>query len=95
MNNVDTAKQILDIVGKDNITYVTHCATRLRFNVKNEEIVNLKAIDKVEGVLKSQFKSGQLQVVIGAKVEGVFNEVIKMVDLSGDVKIEKTERKKI
>lgn len=94
MNNVDTAKQILDIVGKDNITYVTHCATRLRFNVKNEEIVNLKAIDKVEGVLKSQFKSGQLQVVIGAKVEGVFNEVIKMVDLSGDVKIEKTEHKK-
>lgn len=60
MKNEDLAKQILEIVGKSNITYITHCATRLRLNVKDEEAVNLKALDRLEGVLKSQFKSGQL-----------------------------------
>lgn len=95
MKNEDLAKQILDIVGKSNITYVTHCATRLRFNVKDEESVNLKALDRLEGVLKSQFKSGQLQIIIGAKVKGVFDAVSEMVDLDqGDIEIKGVPIKK-
>ena len=82
MKNGELAKQILEIVGKENITYITHCATRLRLNVKDEKSVNLKALDQLEGVLKSQFKSGQLQIIIGAKVRGVFEAVSDMVDLS-------------
>ncbi len=82
MKNGELAKQILEIVGKENITYITHCATRLRLNVKDEKSVNLKALDQLEGVLKSQFKSGQLQIIIGAKVRGVFEAVSGMVDLS-------------
>lgn len=82
MNNGELAKKILEIVGKENITYITHCATRLRLNVKDEKSVNLKALDQLEGVLKSQYKSGQLQIIIGAKVRGVFEAVSEMVDLS-------------
>lgn len=95
MKNEDLAKQILEIVGKNNITYVTHCATRLRFNVKDEDSVNLKALDRLEGVLKSQFKSGQLQIIIGAKVKGVFDAVSEMVDLSKDnIEIKSVKQKK-
>ena len=95
MKNEDLAKQILEIVGKSNITYVTHCATRLRFNVKDEESVNLKALDRLEGVLKAQFKGGQLQIIIGAKVKGVFDAVSEMVDLDqGDIEVKGVKIKK-
>lgn len=94
MKNKDVAKKILKEVGENNITYLTHCATRLRFNVKNEKSINLNTLSQIEGVITAQFKNGQLQVVIGAKVEGVFDELMTMVDLDGDVKVEKNEKKK-
>lgn len=95
MKNEDLAKQILNIVGRSNITYVTHCATRLRFNVKDETTVDLKALDRLEGVLKAQFKSGQLQIIIGAKVKGVFDAVSEMVDLSQDgIEVKGVKQKK-
>ena len=71
----ELAKKILEIVGKNNITYLTHCATRLRLNVKDEAAVNLNELDKLEGVIKSQFKGGQLQIIIGAKVKAVAGAV--------------------
>lgn len=94
MKNKDVAKKILKEVGENNITYLTHCATRLRFNVKDEKNINLNTLSQIEGVITAQFKNGQLQVVIGAKVEGVFDELMTMVDLDGDVKVEKNEKKK-
>ena len=51
MNNKELAQKILELSGGEkNITYVTHCATRLRLVVKSEAEVNLKAIDSLEGV---------------------------------------------
>lgn len=94
MKNKDVAKKILKEVGENNITYLTHCATRLRFNVKDEKSINLNTLSQIEGVITAQFKNGQLQVVIGAKVEGVFDELMTMVDLDDDVKVEKNEKKK-
>lgn len=78
----------------ENITYLTHCATRLRFNVKDESCIDLNKLNQIEGVITAQFKNGQLQVVIGAKVEGVFDELIEMVNLSDDVTVEKNKKKK-
>ena len=47
MNNKELAQKILELSGGEkNITYVTHCATRLRLGVKSEAEVNLKAIGK-------------------------------------------------
>ena len=76
------AERILEIVGKENITYLTHCATRLRLNVKDESKVNLSELDKLEGVIKSQFKGGQLQIIIGAKVKAAFDALSAIVNLS-------------
>lgn len=95
MKSEELAKQILDIIGHDNITFITHCATRLRLNVKDESSVDLKALDRLEGVLKAQFKSGQLQVIIGAKVKSVFDAASEMLDLSdSDIEVKGTTIKK-
>ena len=53
-SNYETAKQIIQIIGKENITFMTHCATRLRFNVVDDGKVDLDALDQVEGVIKAQ-----------------------------------------
>lgn len=92
-SNKETAKQIIQIIGEDNITFMTHCATRLRLNVADEEKVDLNALDQVPGVIKAQVKSGQLQVIIGAKVAEVFEEASKLVSLS-DEQVQSTEIKK-
>lgn len=94
MKNKDIAKKILEQVGSENITYLTHCATRLRFNVKDENCIDLNKLSQIEGVITAQFKNGQLQVVIGAKVEGVFDELMGMVNLSDDITVEKSTKKK-
>ena len=92
-NNKETAKQIIQIIGEDNITFMTHCATRLRLNVADENKVDLNALDQVPGVIKAQVKSGQLQVIIGSKVAQVFEEASKLVTLSED-QVQSTEIKK-
>ena len=83
MTNKELASKIISLVGgEDNISVLTHCATRLRFNLKDN---NKAAIDKLKnlpGVLTAQMKSGQLQVVIGAKVNAVFDEVSSQVHIT-------------
>ena len=85
MNNKELAQKILELSGGEkNINLVTHCATRLRLVVKSEAEVNLKAIDTLEGVLKAQHSGGQLQVVIGAKVNKIYGEFIQLGNFSNN-----------
>lgn len=85
MNNKELAQKILELSGGEkNINLVTHCATRLRLVVKSEAEVNLKAIDTLEGVLKAQHSGGQLQVVIGAKVNKIYEEFIQLGNFSNN-----------
>lgn len=77
------AKNVLVALGgEDNITNVSHCMTRLRFNIKDESIPSLDEINNVEGVIGSVFSGGQYQVIIGQTVEHVYNELIKQGDFS-------------
>ncbi|EHI99163.1 PTS system, beta-glucoside-specific IIABC subunit [Clostridium sp. DL-VIII] len=73
------AKKILDKVGGEkNIISVTHCMTRLRFVLKNEEMVSddqIKAIKGVAGVMK---KAGQYQIIIGNDVAKCYQELLKL-----------------
>lgn len=76
MNNKELAKNVLDLVGgEQNISGLTHCATRLRFVLKDDHKADLKALDQLEGVLKAQNSGGQIQVVIGARVDAVYSEM--------------------
>lgn len=98
MTNTELAKQIVSNVGGEtNISTFTHCATRLRFTLKDMSKANVDTLKNLEGVLTAQVKSGQLQVVIGAKVEAIFNAVSEMIkiDDSSDADIVPEKKNKI
>lgn len=59
--------------GKENITFFTHCMTRLRFNLKDKSVVDLEEIKKNKEVLGAQWSNEQLQVVIGPAVKNVYD----------------------
>lgn len=73
------AKTIIDnIGGKDNVKSVVHCATRLRFTLKDSSKANTDVLSKTKGVLKIVDAGGQYQIVIGPDVPQVYQEVISM-----------------
>lgn len=79
MNNSQMGEKILEgLGGPENISHFTHCATRLRVTPKSNGAINKDAIEKVPGVLSIIEQSGQTQVVLGDKVEGVYNEMLKL-----------------
>ena len=83
MTNKEIALKILKLVGgESNISNVTHCATRLRLVLKDDKKVNLQQLNMVEGVLKAQNSGGQLQVVLGGKVEKVYDEFVKEANIT-------------
>lgn len=67
MDYKETAKKIIDLVGgSDNITSLAHCATRLRFVLKNEALIDEKGLEDVDVVKGTFSTNGQYQVIIGA-----------------------------
>lgn len=69
--------------GVDNISAVTHCMTRLRFVIKDDQLIDsptLKTIPSVLGVVRSD---NQCQVIIGNTVSQAFQEVVSL--LPGDM----------
>lgn len=84
-------KMIEEIVekigGRDNITSVYHCATRLRLQLKNEAAADDEAVKAIEGVLSIVKSGGQYQIVIGQHVGDVYKEMLAMLGADG----EKTE----
>ena len=48
----EIAEKIVSLVGgKDNISFFTHCVTRLRFNLKDSSLVDVKGIESLGGVV--------------------------------------------
>lgn len=91
MDYKSLAKTILnDIGGKENVISFTHCATRLRFNLKDDSKVDKKHLDETRGVMGVVNKGGQFQVVIGSDVPNVYRELNMMGDFEG-AKDEKNE----
>ena len=78
MDYSKVAKQVIEAVGKDNLVAAAHCATRLRLVLKDDSIINQKALDDNADV-KGTFKTdGQYQVIIGpGDVNFVYAEIIK------------------
>ena len=76
------AENILnDVGGKDNIDTAWHCATRLRFKLKNEKLADTQKIENLDGVVTVVKSAGQYQVVIGNAVAKVFDPLAEMADL--------------
>ena len=82
MNYENLAKQILkNVGGQENISNLTHCATRLRFNLKDNKKAKTSEIKNINGVMGVVDKGGQYQVIIGNDVNHVYKEVVKIANL--------------
>ena len=78
------AAQIVDAVGgPGNITALTHCATRLRFELKDASGIDQTAVEKIPGVLGAVPQSGdRYQVVIGGAVQGMYTDIMNLPQMS-------------
>ena len=83
MKNKQLAEVIIEHVGgKDNITSLVHCATRLRFALKDESKANAEFLKKQAGIITVVQSGGQFQVVIGNSVADVFNAIMDITNLN-------------
>lgn len=69
----ELANRVIDLVGgKDNISFFTHCVTRLRFNLKDRGLANKGELDDLSGVIGTQWSGDQLQIIVGQQVGEVY-----------------------
>lgn len=79
MNIQLSAAQIVDAVGgSDNIAGVTHCATRLRFEIRDTEKIRQDELKAIDGVLGVNMAGSQCQVIIGGDVVKFYPVVTKI-----------------
>ena len=79
MYSKELAQKVIEFMGKDNISSVSHCATRLRLIVKDKNKVNVPEIEKLEEVKGVLFDAGQYQIIFGDKLtKDIFKEISDM-----------------
>lgn len=79
MDRKELAQKVTEFIGKDNISSVSHCATRLRLIVKDKNKVNVPEIEKLEGVKGVLFDAGQYQIILGDELtKDIFKEISDM-----------------
>lgn len=82
MKNKELATEIINgIGGKDNIVSLVHCATRLRFNLKDFSKANADKLKQQKGIIMVVESGGQFQVVIGNHVSEVFKDIVELTDI--------------
>lgn len=80
----ELAEKVLKYVGgEENVSSLVHCATRLRFKLKDDKKADIKALEETEGVVSVVKSGGQFQVVIGNTVSDVFKEIEAMSNING------------
>ena len=78
------AKDLLQAIGgKENVTAVTHCATRMRFVLGDEKKANVKAIESIPAVKGTFTNAGQFQVIIGNDVPIFYNDFSAVSGIEG------------
>lgn len=79
------AEEILrGVGGPENIESLTHCATRLRFQLHDGAKVDQAALDAIDGVMGTVPQSGdRFQIVIGGAVSGVYSKIMNLPSMSG------------
>lgn len=85
---------VKNIGGKENIKSVTHCITRLRFQLKDEKKANDEVLKNMEGVVTIMHSAGQYQVVIGNHVPQVYADVCEVSGINNEVESETADSPK-
>lgn len=83
MAEQSTASQIIGAIGgPQNVKSLTHCATRLRFELVDASKVNQSALQSMKGVLGAVPQSGdRYQVVIGGGVADMYNKIMNLPEM--------------
>lgn len=84
---------IKNVGGSDNILDLTHCVTRLRFQLRDDAIPNDEVFKQLDGVVTVLRSAGQYQVVIGNHVSEVYSEVNQFTKVGQDQTGSTTEKK--
>lgn len=92
LNYVEMSKKLVELLGgTSNILSATHCMTRLRLVLKEEEKADDQAIEQLKGVKSVIKQGGQYQIVIGNEVSNVYQEFKKLGNFDSN---ESSEEKK-
>lgn len=80
MNNTEIAKSVIEAIGgKENVSSVAHCATRLRIMVKDKEKIDTNRVENIEKVQGAFFNAGQFQIIFGTgTVNRIYDEVVSL-----------------
>lgn len=83
-NYHETAQNILSLLGgEENVISVASCATRLRVVIKNEQKIQVEAIENLDLVKGSFNNGGQFQIILGTGiVDEVYREFVKVANIS-------------
>ncbi|MGL9731037.1 glucose PTS transporter subunit IIA [Enterococcus sp. DIV0756] len=71
-NYQEIAEKLVAVVGEDNIVSATHCATRLRLQVKDRKAIDDSQVEQAEEVKGVFYNAGQYQIILGT---GIVNKV--------------------
>ncbi|MED3963268.1 beta-glucoside-specific PTS transporter subunit IIABC [Niallia taxi] len=86
------AKDIIaNVGGKENVSNVVHCITRLRFKLKDEGKANTEVLKNMDDVVTVMKSGGQYQVVIGNHVPDVYKAVVTVGGFQGQEQVEEDE----
>ena len=79
----DAAKLLELVGGKENISAVSHCMTRMRFVLNDPALANIEAIEAIPSVKGSFTQAGQFQVIIGNTVADFYNDFTAISGIEG------------
>lgn len=86
------AKKLLDLVGgKENISAVSHCMTRMRFVLVDPDEANVEAIEDLPSVKGTFTQAGQFQIIIGNDVASFYDDFTEVSGIEGVSKSEAKE----
>ena len=95
-NFKNIATDILNSVGgKDNISDIYHCATRLRIVVNNPDLVDQEKLKKVDGIKGVVIKGQEIQNFIGTKVNEYYSKLIPELHLNEKVNLKQDKSEKL
>ena len=92
------AKEIVGLVGGEaNVVSLVHCATRLRFELKDGSKFQKEKLEKLSYVLKVLVSGGQYQVVIGPNVDAYYDAIFAVTKIQGgnNTTLQSTEKVKL
>jgi PTS system beta-glucosides-specific IIC component len=84
---------LINIGGENNVSNLTHCATRLRFNLYDSSKVNEEVLKNTSGILGVVNKGGQFQLIIGPEVPKAYGALTSLVNSSSNSEEPKEEKK--